>query len=62
VIFTAIASILWSCNIKERKEGKAPWLDYGEFVIVRPNKWDIDIKIRDQWRTEALSDAKGFNQ
>jgi len=59
VLFTVIAGILWGCDIKTGTDGegrqvKAPWLDYGEHVIVRPKAWSVSVEARDEWRLEAL--------
>jgi hypothetical protein len=57
---TIIASILWSCTIQKKIDSKTglaidvPWMDYGPFVIVRPNPCPLDIKPRDEWRTKVL--------
>ena len=61
VLITIVASILWSCTIQKKidpetgLEIEVPWMDYGPFVIVRPNKCELDVKPRDEWRIKALS-------
>ena len=61
VLLTIVASILWSCNIVKRVdpvtglEIELPWMDYGPFVIVKPNPVPLDIKPRDEWRMKVLS-------
>lgn len=61
VLVTIIASILWSCNIQKKIDEKTglpievPWMDYGPFVIVKPNPCPLDIKPRSELRIKALS-------
>jgi hypothetical protein len=49
---TIIAKILSSCNISKKRDPKTrvdiepPWMDYGEFVIVSPGPWELDITPR----------------
>ena len=60
VLVTIVASILWSCTIQKvidsetGLEVELPEMDYGPFVIVRPNPCPLDVKPRDEWRMKVL--------
>jgi len=60
VHFTVISMILWSCQISTKKDpvtGKEilpPLMDYTPYVIVRPNWWEFDVKIRDKEKLDVM--------
>lgn len=62
VHLTMIAGILWACDISKRKDEKGREvdvsdLDYGPRIIVRPNKWELDIRVREKWRLRVLREG-----
>jgi cytochrome P450 len=62
VLLTIIAGILWSCTITKKRDPKTglekevPWLDYGPYVIVRPEGWELDILPRSASRVRMLAE------
>lgn len=62
VLFTIIATILWSVDIRKKKNEKGedievPWFDYTAYVIVRPEWFAFDVVERRGEGADALDRA-----